>query len=195
MTHYSALDDIRLLHLLQENDEAAFAEMYNRHWEALYATAYNIIRQEAVAKDAVQEVFITLWQRRNEADIQALLPYLKQAVRFQILKAIRAQKADEQFYTRLAAVTVDVMYNNPLLFKENEALFRKIIHSLPDDCRQVFLLSREQQFTYKQIAGWLNISEKTVEKKMTICLKHVKHMLAQSDALTVSVLLIVCFCD
>lgn len=195
MTNYAALDETQLLDLLHEKDEAAFAEIYNRHWEDLYAAAYNIIRQEAVAKDAVQEVFITLWQRGNDADIKALLPYLKQAVRYQILKAIRAQKADEQFYTRLAAVTVDVMYSNPLLFKENEALFRKIINSLPDDCRQVFLLSREQHFTYKQIAGWLNISEKTVEKKMTICLKHVKQLLAQNDALTISILLIVCLYD
>lgn len=195
MNNYSGLNNMQLLDLLQQKDEQAFAEIYNRYWKLLYTAAYNIIRKEEVAKDALQEVFIALWQRRNEADIKDLLPYLQQAVRFQILKVIRTQKADEQFYSRLAAITVDIIYDNPLLFKEQETLFREIINTLPDDCRQIFQLSREQHFTYKQIASWLNISEKTVEKKMTICLKHIRQLLSQNEALTVSLLLILSFHD
>ncbi len=188
---YSNLNDTQLLLLLQENDEAAFAEVYNRYWKLLYTTAYKILSVEDVAKDAVQVVFIALWQRRAEAAIQSLKPYLQQAVRFQILKAIREQKTDEQFYSRLAAVTTDIFYENPLLFKEQEAFFTDILNSLPEDCRLIFSLSREERLTYKQIATQLNISEKTVEKKMTICLKHIRQALEQNRDLCVALLLFI----
>lgn len=185
----SNLDDIQLLQLLKEENEEAFAEIYNRYWKLLYITAHNIIRDEHFAKDAVQEVFIALWQRRMNASIQVLKAYLQQAVRFQVLKSIRAQKTDEQFYSRLAAVTADIVYDNPLHFKEQDALLREIMNRLPEDCRLVFKLSREEHLTYKQIASQLNISEKTVEKKMSICLKHVREALEQNKLLSVILLL------
>jgi RNA polymerase sigma-70 factor (ECF subfamily) len=186
--NYSALDDSELLQFLHQEDENAFAEIYNRYWKLLFDTANNIIQNSDVAQDTVQEVFITLWQRRKEVEIQFLKAYLQQATRFQVLKAIRAQKADDQFYNRLAGVTAEIVYENPLLFKDQEALLRQILTSLPEDCRYIFHLSREEHLTYKQIAGQLNISEKTVEKKMSICLKHIRAALQQDLGLSISLL-------
>jgi RNA polymerase sigma-70 factor (ECF subfamily) len=188
---YSALTDQQLLTLLKEANKDAFAEIYNRHWSSLYWSAYNIIRSESVAQDAVQEVFIALWQRGAEADIQVLQAYLRQAVRFQILKAIRKQKADEQFYNRLVNVTASIVYENPLLFKEQESLLRDILDTLPEDCRIIFQMSREEQLTYKQIAQQLNISEKTVEKKMTLCLKHFRQVLQENKHILMMMVLLI----
>jgi RNA polymerase sigma-70 factor (family 1) len=188
---YSGLEDIRLLKLLQGGSEEAFTEIYDRYWKLLYTIAYRIIPQEEVVKDSVQEVFIALWHRRNEVNIQVLKAYLLQAVRFQVLKAIRAQKANEQFYARLATVTADIIYENPLLFKEQVHLLEEIMSTLPEDCRQIFQLSREDQLTYKQIAGQLHISEKTVEKKMSICLKHFRQLLEQNKSLCTALLLVI----
>ena len=187
----SELEDIQLLELLLEQNEEAFAEIYNRYWKILYTTAYNIVQNEELAKDAVQEVFIALWQRRNEANIRALQSYLRQSVRFQILKAIRAQKVNEQFYRRLAAITTDIFNDYPFLFKEHETLLSGIMNTLPDDCRQIFRLSREEQLTYRQIAGQLHISEKTVEKKISICLRHIRQALEQDKMLCMALLLLV----
>jgi RNA polymerase sigma-70 factor (family 1) len=186
---YSDLDEIQLLQLLRKGNEEAFTEIYNRYWKLLYTTARNIIRDEDFAKDAVQEVFITLWQRRVDANIGVLKAYLQQAVRFQILNGIRARKTDEKFYIRLSEVTANIIYDNPLLFKEQEALLREILNALPEDCNLVFRLSREEHLTYKQIASHLNISEKTVEKKMSICLKQIRQALERNKSLSVILLL------
>jgi RNA polymerase sigma-70 factor (ECF subfamily) len=182
---YAGLDDKQLLELLGEEDQYAFAEIYNRYWKLLYTTANSIIRNESLAQDAVQEVFIALWQKEKGAEIQFLRAYLQQAVRFQVLKAIRNQKADEQFYSRLAAITSDIVYENPLLFKEQEGLLRQIFDSLPEDCKLVFKLSREENLTYRQIAAQLDISEKTVEKKMSICLRQIREALQQKPDLVI----------
>lgn len=188
---YSALNDQQLLTLLKEANKDAFAEIYNRYWNNLYWAAYNIIRNESVAQDAVQEVFIALWQRGAEADIHTLNAYLHQAVRFQILKAIKKQKADEQFYSRLVNITANIVYENPLLFKEQESLLKDILDTLPEDCRRIFHMSREEQMTYKQIALQLNISEKTVEKKMTLCLKHFRQVLQENKHILMMMVLII----
>ncbi|MDI3321249.1 RNA polymerase sigma factor [Pinibacter soli] len=188
---YSALTDQQLLAFLREANKDAFAEIYNRYWNSLYWSAYNIIKNESVAQDAVQEVFIALWQRNTEADIQALNAYLHQAVRFQILKAIKKQKADEQFYSRLVNITANIVYENPLLFKEQESLLKDILDTLPEDCRLIFQMSREEQMTYKQIALQLNISEKTVEKKMTLCLKHFRQVLQENKHILLMMVLVI----
>lgn len=188
---YSALNDQQLLTLLKEANKDAFAEIYNRYWNNLYWSAYNIIKNESVAQDAVQEVFIALWQRNAEADIQTLNAYLHQAVRFQILKAIKKQKADEQFYSRLVNITANIVYENPLLFKEQESLLKDILDTLPEDCKLIFHMSREEQMTYKQIALQLNISEKTVEKKMTLCLKHFRQVLQENKHILMMMVLVI----
>ncbi len=68
--NYSVLDDFELLRLFYEEDEDAFAEIYNRYWKVFFYTANNIIQNRDVAQDVVQEVFITFWQRRKEVEIQ-----------------------------------------------------------------------------------------------------------------------------
>ncbi|MEO6547992.1 MAG: sigma-70 family RNA polymerase sigma factor [Ferruginibacter sp.] len=186
---YSDIDDIQLIQLLRNENDAAFAEIYNRYWKLLYTTAYNIIQDQFYAQEAVQEVFISLWRRRQDADIQELKAYMQQAVRFQILKTIRTQKNDQAFYKRFSAVTAGIFYENPLLFKEQQALLTEILNSLPGDCGVIFKLSREENLTYAQIASQLNISVKTVEKKMTICLKHIRKALEQNNILVAAILM------
>jgi RNA polymerase sigma factor (sigma-70 family) len=123
------------------------------------------------AAAAIQEVFISLWLRKAQADILSLKSYLHQAVRFTVLKAIRAQKIGQQFYDRLAMVTTEIIAENPLLFKEQQHLILNLIEQLPHECKETFKLSRDENLTYKQIVMHLNISEKTVEKRMTKSLK------------------------
>jgi RNA polymerase sigma-70 factor (ECF subfamily) len=88
----SSHTDDQLLYLLRNSDDAAFAEIYNRYWKPLYLSANNVLQVKDAAQDAVQEVFISLWKRRDIVHIDSLPSYLHQAVRFQVFKAIRAEK-------------------------------------------------------------------------------------------------------
>jgi RNA polymerase sigma-70 factor (family 1) len=181
--HYPSHTDNELLRMLSQNDEFAFAEIYNRYWKLLYSSAHNILQVKAAAQDAVQEVFISLWKRRADIQVEALQPYLHQAVRFQVFKAIRAEKTDQQFFNRLALITRDILFEDPLLFKELETLYQQLIHALPPDEQEIFRLHRDSGLTYKQIAEQKNISVKTVEKKMSRSLRELRFGL--DDALMV----------
>jgi len=175
--------DDQLLQLLRENDEWAFSEIYNRYWKPLYSSAHNILQVKEAAQDAVQEVFISLWNRRQLVKIECLPSYLHQATRFQVFKAIRAEKTDNNFFNRLALITKDILTEDPLLFKELDALYHQLIQSLPADEQEIFLLHRDAGLTYKQIAEQKNISVKTVEKKMSHALKEIRF--GMDDAMAV----------
>lgn len=169
--------------MLHQSDELAFAEIYNRYWKPLYSSAHNILQVKEAAQDAVQEVFISLWKRRCNIQIDLLQSYLHQAVRFQVFKAIRAEKTDQDFFNRLSLITRDILFEDPVLFKELESLYQQLIRALPPDEQEIFLLHRDSGLTYKQIAEQKNISVKTVEKKMSRSLREIRFGL--DDALLV----------
>ena len=174
MRSYSKYDDEQLVRLLTENDENAFSEIYGRYWKPLYTSVQNILHDTDPAQDAVQEVFISLWQRRHTVQIESLKAYLFQAARFQVFKSIRAGKAQANFYDRLAAATREIQQQDPILYKEMERLIGNMIAALPDDQREIFLLHRTEGLTYSEIAKKKNISVKTVEKKMSLALRHLR---------------------
>jgi RNA polymerase sigma-70 factor (ECF subfamily) len=143
--------------------------------------AENILRSPDVSKDIVQEVFTAVWQNRERLHILYPKAYLQQAIRFQVLKAIRSDRTDSEFYKRLAQVSQDMVVENTLSYKELQRTVEELVQSLPDDCRQAFRLSREQNLTYHQIAERLNISVKTVEKKMSQSLRYLRIALHNSE--------------
>lgn len=174
MPAYSTLADNKLTELIKRGDKAAHDEIYSRYWSTLYRTAYNLIRNKDNAQDCVQDVYISLWTRRKELNITFLKGYLLQAIRYRVLETIRNDKADQTFYAVVAAKTTKLFIENPLIFKELSHLIADAIAALPDECRECYLMNREEDMTYKQIAARLGISEKTVEKRMSKALKLLK---------------------
>jgi RNA polymerase sigma-70 factor (family 1) len=174
MATFHNISDRELTDLLKTDNEDAFTEIYNRYWKPLFHTAYNIIRDEEISQDTVQNIFINLWQRRHTSEIHFLKPYLQQATRFSILKVIRDQQTDAKFYERLKSITSEIIADDPLLFKEQQELLRELLNSMPTNFSETFRLSREEGLTYAQIASQLNISEKTVEKRMSKSLKYLR---------------------
>jgi RNA polymerase sigma-70 factor (family 1) len=177
--NYYALIDEQLLMLIAEDDEIAFSQIYDRYWKGLYLTAYSVLQRKDLSKDVVQEVFISLWQRRSVVEIQSLKCWLFQAVRFQVFKAIRATKATDDFYKRVSDISEELIVQDPIIYKELQTAMFDSIHSLPNDQRVIFIMNRERGMTYGQIADSRQISIKTVEKKMSQALKHLRNGLGR----------------
>lgn len=174
MPAYSTYTDEQLYELLQGDDQDAFTVIYQRYWKALYQRASAMLSDGQLAQDVVQEVFISLWNRRAEARIEKLQAYLYQAVRFQELKALHRLQSDAAFYDRLASITQDMIDHEPLLYNEMERIIRNVLDRLPEDQRRILRMSREDGLTYRQIAEKLGISIKTVEKKISLSLRAIR---------------------
>ena len=171
------LTDKELLVQLQDSNERAYRQLFDRYYEKMVVTALQITKDSNVAKDAAQEVFLALWKNRERINIkQSLSSYLKRGVINRSLNIIKSRK-------RHMGNTVPEAVVLPTSAKANEMLeledlqkeVHKAIDQLPDRCRQVFVLCRFEEMSHKEIATQLNISTKTVENQMTKALKFLRN--------------------
>ena len=168
-----------LLQQLKESDEHALTLLYKTHWQSLFLSAYSLLKDKKASEDIVQEIFMQLWLRRETLDVrESLKTYLSTAVRYQVFHHIR--KASKKLLLhekqdhRLAGSP-----DENLLRKDLYGQVHKAVEVLPERCRMIYRLSREEQLSHKEIANRLNISIKTVENQLTIALRRVKHYLEE----------------
>lgn len=173
-----------LLGLVKAGEYAAFDELYNRHWSALYGMAYNILRDHSSAKDIVQDIFTWFWEHREQWNLTSCRGYLLTAVRFKTANYIRANKAREEFYQGMAKLSLQPADESELLeVRQLEEMILNITSELPERCREIFSMSRFEHLSNKEIAQKLDISEKTVEGHITIALKKLREKLGKGNLL------------
>lgn len=168
------LSDIALLQRLQQADEAAYTEIFHRYWEKLYAIAYNRLRIRTAAEDVVQEVLASLWVRRKELDIRHLSGYLATATRYAVFRQISRLLPDQPLDNPDVQQLISTPDSDLLDFYRLQQRLGNAIDELPEKCRLVFLYSRRDQYSNKEIAATLQLSEKTVEAHLTKALKHLR---------------------
>lgn len=171
--------------MLKKGDVNAFDLLYSRHWSGMYQAAYFLLRDQDASMDIVQDIFVWLWEKRQQLDIHAVPAYLRSAVRFKVANYIQSGKIREDFYAELADITLPAAPGPQDLLELNDlkVIIQQVISQLPEKCREIFLLSRDNRLTNQQIADLLNISIKTVEAQKTIALKRIRaavdpHLLA-----------------
>ncbi|MBN8853067.1 MAG: hypothetical protein BGO55_13965 [Sphingobacteriales bacterium 50-39] len=153
--------------------------LFQQAFETWYGTlcnyAYSYVRDRNACEDIVQEVFTRIWEDRPQLiGTEGIRYYLFTAVRNNCISWLRQAKkhsaADPD-----GAQPVYIEHRREQT--EYRAMVRQAIDNLPPRCREVFLLSRFSNMTYKEIAGSLDISEKTVENQMTKALKLMRSFL------------------
>ncbi|MBF9252689.1 RNA polymerase sigma-70 factor [Pontibacter sp. 172403-2] len=166
--------DEKLLELIQADDRAAFEQVYNKYWSKLYLSAYNILRDRQASEDIVQEVLVSLWMKRSSLAIKSLNAFLYCAVRYQVLNAIRSGKARQHVLSEAGKLSVENEGESALCEKDINCLLEQGIAELPGKCRQIYLLSRKEHLTTREIAMQLGIASKTVENQLTIALRRLR---------------------
>lgn len=179
MADYTKHSDQALIDLIKSNDQFAFTEIYNRYWKKLFTVAANKLNDLAEAEDIVQQIFITIWNRRTELQIKTTLDaYLAVSVKYRVFRSIdknsRRQEFSDEAATAALLEILDDTTRQWLEFQEISARLEILIAALPEKCRLVFKLSREQGYSQKQIAQELSISENTVEAHMGKALRSLR---------------------
>lgn len=168
--------DKELLFLLKANGETGLNHIYNKYWKGLYLSAFSITRDEAQSQDIVQDVLLQLWIRKDEVEIDSLKSYLFTAVRNKVLTFINSANNRKVFLEPGELEKLSGMEDlNDLLYEQDfNYSLEAGIASLPERCREVFILSRRKYMSNKEIAIQMGISVKTVEAQMTIALKQLR---------------------
>ncbi|MBN9383165.1 MAG: RNA polymerase sigma-70 factor [Chitinophagaceae bacterium] len=174
MKAYSTLSDVELTDLLMSGDQGAFTEIYTRYKWVLFLHALKRLGDREQAKDIVQELFTTLWDRRTELDLRSHLSgYLYAAIRNRVIKIFTHQRVVTGYIASLGTAIHedDCITDHKVRQSSLAALIEKEINELPEKMREVFVLSRKHHLSNKEIALKLSIKESTVKRQVSNALK------------------------
>jgi RNA polymerase sigma-70 factor (ECF subfamily) len=182
--------DHMLLAGLAQGDRQVFRQLFDTYHSRLYSLSFQMLRDSDKAKDAVQEVFIKLWNNREKISVtHSLEAYLKRSVINTTLNVIENEKRHSflSLFNPSSVALVD-RQNQTLIDNADELrqTIDKAILSLPARTRAVFVLVRIEQMSYDQVSESLQISNKAVEKEMMKALRLLREQL--KHFLTVSVI-------
>ena len=179
------INDSELWLAIRADDEQAFAVLFDRYWLRLYKTALRYLKDREASEEAVHDVFLNIWSRRHELEIESFPNFLLTAIRYQVYNRMRAAKSPIVLTISDAGISELLDHNNGenrIKDQELQHELRRYLEQLPKRCQEIFYMSRINHLSNQEIAGRLGISKRTVENQITMALKHLrvcfKHMSA-----------------
>lgn len=143
--------------------QASFEALFESFWHRMYRFALKTTEQEDDAKEIVQDVFKSLWERRENLSILDAERYLLRSVKLRTLEYIRNKATRKRHHDIIQEQSSSEYEENQLHVKELQTKLQRIVESLPKQCKNVFKMSREEGLSNKEIAKILLISERAVE--------------------------------
>lgn len=162
-------------------DVNAYKKLFFHFFLPLKSFSYSIIKSREIAEEAVSDVFIEIWAKRKQLlEIEDLKMYLYISVRNASLRRLQ----QTQKTTMLSLDDLEVEFASPdpdaETFLISHELAQKIDHaieSLPQQCKIIFKLAKQDNLRYKEIAQLLNISVKTIDNQLATALKKIASVL------------------
>jgi RNA polymerase sigma-19 factor, ECF subfamily len=166
-----------------------FNQVIHKYYPCLCDFACVITHSREFSKEIVDDVFIKIWDRREEVShIENLASYLYKAVKNTSFNYLE-KKNRHHFvsFDNLPEISLPSELRTPeedIISKEIYRDISQVINSLPEKCRLIFKLAKEDNLKYKEIADLLTLSEKTVENQISIALKKIAECLKKRNILS-----------
>jgi len=157
-------------------DQPAYKRLYNFFYPMLLRFACSLVKNKEVAEELMADIFIRIWQHRNElTEIKNLKVYLYTAAKNQCVNYLKKRKWSED---PLCTAEVHLMKFNVdpeqlMITAEMMRGIEQAVDSLPPRCKLIFQLIREQGFRNKDVAEILGISVNTIDVQLAIAIKRI----------------------
>jgi len=173
------IDDHELLARLQQDEENAFNEIYDRYWSLVYTDAFRRVKSHAKAQDLTQDLFIKLWTRRKELDISNLRAYLRVGIRNRVFNLFEKERRYVPFEKLLQLPVEENQADITAIRNEFMAAYQALVDALPEKRQKIFRYRFDDGLSTEEIAEKLNISRKTVQNQLGRATSSVRSELTQ----------------
>ena len=172
--------DLNLVCQIRLGHKNAFTELYRNYYVELCNFALRFVESPDISEEIVQDVFLNIWRRRKEWSPQSPRSYLYKSVRNKALDLLKHRKVELKWEKVTKVREIQHIESPEQLYEDVELnlAVQKAIDQLPDRRKTIFLLSRDDELTYKEIATVLDLSVKTVETQMGRALKTLRQLLS-----------------
>lgn len=168
-----------------------FEKLFQEYYASLLSYANSFLNNKEVSEDITQDVFMSLWIKKNEINFDApIKPYLYKSTYNKVINYLNSFEVKNKIND---IDTVDNLINKEIIiFNQLDSLFLEEIHreiesiteELSPQCKKVYILSRKMNLKNKEIAELLSISEKAVEKNITKALNEIRDHLLKMDLIS-----------
>lgn len=166
-----------LLLRIADGDGQAFATVFKRYFHHIYLTILRYTKRHSDAEDIVQQVFVSLWEKRESvAAIEQLDKWLFTVALNEFRMRFRRSVLSDQYRQHLAEI-FEEEYGSPeemLITRQRTAIVSKAIRNLSPKQQEAYLLSREEGLTYAQIATKMGLEPTTVKEHISRAVKAIK---------------------
>ncbi len=180
------IDERDLLRRVKDDDEEAFRQIFEFYVKKVYQFVYGYLKDKFEAEDVTQNIFQKIWEKRLMIDLnQSFSGFLFTIAYRSVIDHIRKEASKKQWdrirdiddEEPLSHLTADSLLNN----HQFESLYQKALNALTPKRKEIFVLSRHEGLSNKEIAEKLDISLKTVENHMTAALFTLREFFNNSE--------------
>lgn len=170
-----------LLKALKNGNEEAFLKIYKTYWYKVFQVAYKRLRDKDIAEELTQDLFLKLWDRRQQLRPHKLANYLYVSIRNSVIDRIHSGIVAGRYldycktYTQGSCQTTE----DSIAFDDLSMAIEAGLLKLPAKTQEVFRLSRLNSWSHDKIARHLHLSEKTVGYHLTKSLKFMRTYLRE----------------
>ncbi len=185
---------------LRRGDKKAFERLFQDNYKNLVLYAKKFVIETEISRDLVQDVFIYLWDKRNKLNIdKSISSYLFRAVHNACINYLKKESRKEAYIRKfllninngIFCTSVSEDAHELVVHKDLSERIELIIEGLPEQCRNIFRMSRFRGLKNKEIAEIYAISPRTVETQIYRALKVLKENLRPYMSLTASLFLVI----
>ena len=177
MSSIQSYTEKELLERIAEGDEDAYKLVFDRYWNKIYQVALSFLKVPDQAQDAVQQVFIKLWEKRNKLpEVENLDAWLFIVARNTIINILERIVSSRKGIQQIKDVVPEdyLTPSSMLEYKQVSEIIQDAVNRLPPQQALVFRLSREQGLTYAEIAERLHIAPATVKSHIIRALNSIR---------------------
>lgn len=165
--------------IARNNCEKAFRKFFDHYYSKLLHLAFSILKNEEVAQDVVLETFERIWEKRIILpQIKSMTKYLFVIVKNKSIDELRKKKELIALESEEPIIIEKILINNPekvLLDQELSDKISDAVLKLPEKCRLVYKLIKEDGLKYKEVSELLNLSPKTVDNHLSNAMGRIRH--------------------
>lgn len=171
-------DISQLAHSVANDNRTAFNMLYQIYYEDVFRLSYYFLKNKEACQEVVSDTFLSIWQSRKKLEeITNMEAYLYIVTKNESIRYLNKNK--EYNIISLNEIPIQLAEKessspeDALLDREIEELLTKIINDLPEKCRLIFLMARQEGLKSKEIAEILSINESTVRVQMKIAIEKI----------------------
>ena len=187
MNKYSEESEVKLIKLLQNDDQEALSALYYLHVKKLKYYIQRTARSPFLAEDIVHDTFIKIWENRMDIDpIKPFKPYLFTIAKRNLLNVLKRAQHETSIMSEIRKYAEEQENTTELQLNYNESnsLISEAVNSLSGQSKEVFIRCRIQGLTYKQAAIELGITESTINKHMNKALTTIREYIKHKNAVS-----------